>query len=126
MVAKSRFWQELQEKSSTTFVCPCIPFIAVLFVCSSSQGCSHDLRDKLVTKAQSLKTCTCRGKYSLLQRHWCNRVASGDVAEADLPRGLRLLETVQGDKTKALHPAQSAVKAAAYRPILASGDPPWR
>lgn len=54
-------------------------FIAVFFVCLSSQGCSHDLSDKLVTKAQGLKTCALRGKYSWLQRHQYNWVASKDA-----------------------------------------------
>ena len=45
----------------------------------------------LETKAHPLKTCTLKGKYPLLHRRLCNRVASKDMAEVGLPRGLGFL-----------------------------------
>lgn len=88
----------------------CFAFIVDFWL---SQGCSHDLRNKLVTKIQPLKTF--KGKYPLLQRHRCNWVVSKDVAEVDLPKRSELFEIWPGRKTMSFHgPAKNHVKVAVY------------
>lgn len=124
VIAKYRFFHALSKRTHTTFFLYTIYYRYFFY---HSQGCSYDLRNKLVTKAHPLKTCTFKGRYHLLERHWCNWVASKNMAEVDLPRGLGLLNIFERKKkTKSFHPAQSCVKAALCCPSFAFVNSPSR
>lgn len=95
VIAKYRFFHALSKRTHTTFFLYTIYYRYFFY---HSQGCSYDLRNKLVTKAHPLKTCTFKGRYHLLERHWCNWVASKNMAEVDLPRGLGFLNIFERKK----------------------------
>ena len=85
VIAKYCFFHELSKRTHTAFFKK-YHLLEIFFFIPKAVPMI------LGTKAHPLKTCTLKGKYPLLHRHWCNQVVSKDMAEAGLPRGLGFLK----------------------------------